>query len=90
MTIQKKLTPEDLKKLEAVHKDFPYHCTLCGKDQWSLAEYLFEVPGYGATAFPGTAIATFPALILTCNTCGNAVFLSAIKLGIVSTKFEDK
>jgi hypothetical protein len=57
-------------------------CGMCGtRNSWQLEPVIYEVREFngGPTSTEG---ALLPAIALSCNACGNTVFLSALRLGI--------
>ena len=65
-------------------------CPLCGNQKWILGDNILELREFrgGGLAIGGKL---FPVVPLTCNNCGNTLFLSALfsKVVEVSKKKED-
>ena len=58
-------------------------CPLCGGSDWNVSEGIFELRGFndGKIVLGGNAI--FPVIPVTCNKCGNTVFISALATGLM-------
>jgi hypothetical protein len=57
-------------------------CSICGTGNWQVEDAIFEL-----REFMGGAVATAgsvkPVLAMTCNGCGQVVFMSPLKTGII-------
>ena len=61
-------------------------CGICGYDDWVVASTVFVLHEYTSlepTGFYGSTESVFPVIPLTCKTCGNVLFLSAVAAGVV-------
>jgi hypothetical protein len=58
-------------------------CIICQHDDWAVASTVFVLPEYSPIPNYSTTQAAFPAIPITCKVCGNVLFLSAIKAGVV-------
>lgn len=58
----------------------PKACALCGLNAWSIEQNIAELRflSMGAFVVGGPVI---PLIVVTCNNCGNTVFVNAIKAG---------
>ncbi len=58
-------------------------CHMCGTTGgWELEPVIYEMREFGGNAV-ATAATVYPALVLTCNSCGHAAFLSALRLKVI-------
>lgn len=57
-------------------------CPMCRISNWSVNESVFVMPEFksGGTVLGGVV---FPVVPVTCNNCGNSVFVNAIKAGVM-------
>ena len=86
-SLNMKLNPKQLEAVtEYVKKWKRPECVLCGHDEWSVSAIVFELPQYGLPPPPFDYYMipqVFPVVPLTCTTCGNVLFLSAILAGVL-------
>lgn len=64
-------------------------CPLCKKNQWSVSDKIWEVREF----FRGglhVSDPKIPVLSITCNNCGNTIFLNAIVAGFVEPRQEGR
>ncbi len=60
-------------------------CPLCGKNEWSIADGVWELREYsGGNLRVGGPI--FPIVLLVCSSCGNTMQISAVKAGVVQAQ----
>jgi hypothetical protein len=81
------LGPEQMTELiEYLKKWESAECAICGDDVWAVADKVYALPEYRSPQAPSyTASQTvFPVITLTCRTCGNVRFLSAVAAGVVA------
>lgn len=57
------------------------NCPLCGGSEWSVSDGIFELRGFNDGKIGGSEI--FPVIPVTCNRCGNTVFISALASGLM-------
>lgn len=80
------LSPEQLGQvIEYLKRWNTAVCAICQNDDWAVAATVFALPEYKLrrTAISTNIQAVFPIIPLTCKTCGNVLFLSAIAAGVV-------
>lgn len=71
-------------------KDKRRPCSLCGGNSWNLNNTIFELKEFtGTNMIIGGGISLFPVLVVTCNNCGNTLFLNAIKQGVIEPDKEE-
>ncbi|MBN1946026.1 MAG: hypothetical protein JW797_10140 [Bradymonadales bacterium] len=80
-----RLTEEQKLKLEQIlteRWEAAHGCWICGSDQWSLSERLFELRehGGGRLQLDGASV---PIVLVTCHGCGNTVMLNIVALGMM-------
>jgi hypothetical protein len=85
-----KLTQSDMQKAQAwlVEKWKNRSCPFHGPTNWEIGQYVIGTVTFSTE---GLKIGgpTYPMLVITCSTCGHAVFVNAIQVGIVP-KYEPK
>lgn len=59
-------------------------CSICGHHSWGVNDKIFQMLEYqkGGIVFGGN-MDLLPVIPVTCNNCGNTIFVNAIKAGIV-------
>lgn len=64
-------------------------CPMCQAGKWSVQDKVFELREFhgGGLVIGGTPIV--PVIPVTCENCGNTIFLNAITAGIVKPEKED-
>ncbi len=79
------LSPEQLGQvIEYLRKWKTAECAICEHDDWAVASTVFVLPEYNSPrAAVYSNLQVFPVIPLTCKTCGNVLFLSAIAAGVV-------
>ena len=55
-------------------------CPLCRKDQFSFSDTIFSLAEYDPAAMGRIDI---PVIPVVCDSCGNVILFSAVKMGIV-------
>jgi len=60
-------------------------CPLCATNRWNISDKIYELREYneGTLVLGGTIV---PLIPVTCQNCGNTVFINSIVIGI--TKLE--
>ena len=60
-------------------------CAICGHEDWSVAGAVFALAEYwsGTNAIYAGSQSVYPVIPVTCKTCGNVLFLSAVAAGVV-------
>lgn len=58
-------------------------CQMCGTGNWNISDSIFELREYnkGNIVIGGGPI--IPIVPITCDNCGNTVFVNAIKAGLI-------
>jgi hypothetical protein len=61
-------------------------CQICEHRDWSVSDRVFELREFhgGDLKIGGSSV--FPTVPVTCNNCGNVVFLNALILGLAKPK----
>jgi hypothetical protein len=80
--------PVDLNKLTEFlgKKTIQLTCPVCQtKNNWSSTKNLYQVTEFQTDNWIGQGNA-LPVLPLTCENCGNIVFINAIKAGLIDPK----
>jgi len=90
-----KLTKEQKEKLIGElnsRKDKAQPCPICGGKRWNVNDTIVEIREFnnGDMVFGGSDSAIIPMITINCEECGYIRFLSAIKLGIINSKQEEK
>jgi hypothetical protein len=57
-------------------------CAVCGSGNWNFDDTVFEMRQFAGGPLPAQG-AIKPVVTMTCQGCGNIVFLNAITTGIV-------
>jgi hypothetical protein len=67
-------------------------CPICGGKGWNVNDAIVEIREFnnGNMVFRGPDSAIMPMITISCLKCGHIRFLSAIKLGIINSKQEEK
>lgn len=81
-----------LKKLNEFSNKSKCTCPLCGNAKWELNDVVFEMREFnGGNLIVGKPSAIMPIVSLSCAECGNTLFFSAIKMGLINpADFDDK
>lgn len=60
-------------------------CLMCGTGNWNISDSIFELREYnqGNLVLGGGPI--IPVVPITCDNCGNTVFVNAIKAGLIES-----
>ena len=70
----------------------PADCIVCGSNNWTIGDVLELRPFRGGNFVIGRG-PIFPVFPVTCNVCGNTVFINAVAAGVVlppsAETFED-
>lgn len=58
-------------------------CQMCGIGNWNISDSIYELREFneGQLALGGGPI--IPVVPITCDNCGNTVFVNAIKAGLI-------
>ncbi len=66
-------------------------CSICKGTSWSTSQNIFELREYNGGALPtDDLISLAPVIPITCKTCSQVVFISAVGSEILQVKKEDK
>lgn len=57
-------------------------CAVCGEGNWNFDDTVFEMRQFAGGPLPAQG-AIKPVVTMTCQSCGNIVFLNALTTGIV-------
>lgn len=85
-----KLTKEQVSLILTKLNNYNYNngrrpCSICGNQKWLLNDTIFEMREFnGGDLIIGEKSAIMPVISLSCTECGNTLFLSAIKMGVIS------
>ena len=78
------LNPEGRDRLQAhLQNVLRKPCAICGNTQWQTDDTIFELRQFGAPATPNAQVTIKPVVSLTCNSCGNVLFMNPLTTGIV-------
>lgn len=89
MKLTKEQTSTILSKLND-YRDSRKPCSICGSKHWTVNDCVFEMREFfGGSYKMGTPTAIMPVITLTCDKCGQTIFLNAIRLGVVNIINED-
>lgn len=89
MKLTKEQTSIILSKLND-YRDSRRPCVICGNNHWTVNDCIFETREFFNEGYKlGTPIATMPMITITCDNCGNTLFLSAIRMGLVNVANEE-
>lgn len=60
-------------------------CPMCGGKEWRVSEKYFELREFndGNLMLGGPNGAVMPVIPVTCNICGNTVFINALNTGLL-------
>lgn len=89
-----KLTKEQTALLLSKLNNYNYNngrrpCAICGNDKWLLNDTIFEMREFnGGNFIIGGKCAIMPVVSISCKECGNTLFLSAIRMGVVTPNTE--
>jgi hypothetical protein len=77
---QKRLLNEKLNNLAV-----PPLCSICSSNDWSATDTIFELREFqrGSLTIGGNQ-SIYPVIPITCNKCGNTLFINAIRIGILA------
>lgn len=83
-----KLSDKQQKALQTQLDDLHIHCTVCGKDNFTLVDKVYELREFneGNLIIGGSNSSVIPLVVLVCVHCGALVTLSAVKLGIFNVE----
>jgi hypothetical protein len=63
----------------------PPKCNICSSDEWSASDTIFEVREFqGGSLIIGGNQSIYPVIPISCNKCGNTVFINALRIGVLS------
>ena len=77
-----KISNEQIQKLISAYK--PYMCPLCHNNNWMIGDTIFYLNEYNKIAFEKQA--QLPVFPITCDKCGNTLFVNAIMANILDIK----
>jgi hypothetical protein len=78
------LNPEGRERLQAhLQNVLRKPCAICGNVQWQTDDTIFELRQFGVGATPNAQVTVKPVVTLTCNGCGNVLFMNALTTGVV-------
>jgi hypothetical protein len=61
----------------------PANCIVCGQNNWQIGE-VFELRAFhGGNLVLGGGNPVLPVFPVSCNVCGNTVFINALRAGVV-------
>lgn len=90
-----KLTKEQASLVLTKLNNYDYNngrrpCVICGNQKWLLNDTIFEMREFngGGLVIGGTS-AIMPVISLSCTECGHTMFISAIKMGIITPQASD-
>ena len=82
---QKVLTQEDKDKVVDWLKDRgrePIECAVCGHQKWTVGDHLVAPAVFSeGNIFLGGA--SYPVVMLICNTCGHTLYLNAVMMKLL-------
>ena len=61
-------------------------CPMCGVRGWAVLDKVFELREFHGGALVLGSGPIIPIVPVTCNNCGNTIFINAIKAGIVDAE----
>lgn len=84
-----KLSEEQRNKL--IHflntKRISPNCQICNSNSWGVSDTIFEMREFqGGNLILGGNQNIFPVIPVSCNECGNTIFLNAIIVGVLETQ----
>jgi hypothetical protein len=86
MKLEKEQIEEIVEKLNKISNP-PRPCSVCGKSLWNVTDRMFEVREFnGGEAVFGGNSTLIPFVTISCQNCGNTIFINAIRMGIVDAK----
>ena len=59
------------------------NCTMCKTGNWTVSDTIFEIREYNDGNLILGAGPLVPIVPITCDNCGNTLFINAIKAGLV-------
>lgn len=81
------LYPSQLSEVVNLLRKYPAaECQVCQHGEWKVSEVIFALPEYLDPLSPGIGPVqreVFPVIPVTCATCGNVFFLSAVAIGLL-------
>ncbi len=61
-------------------------CSFCGNNTWNISSKIFELLEFDANGLQlGGPV--YPVVPITCNNCGNTLFINALVAGLLEQKF---
>ena len=60
------------------------NCQFCDKNNWILSDALFEIREFSGGGLVLGSSAVIPIIVITCNNCGNMIFINAVSLKIIN------
>ncbi len=77
------LNPEGMQRFHAhLQNALRNPCAICGSGNWQFDDTIFELRQFAGGGIAATGQIK-PVVSLTCNGCGNIVFMNALTTGIV-------
>jgi hypothetical protein len=86
MELNKSDLDKIIKYLEKYSPDGP-ECSMCGNNNWNVNDKLLELKEYHGINIYGSGVQV-PVIMVSCEKCGNMIFLSAMVAGIINDKGE--
>ena len=80
------LNPEGRDRLQSHLQNVLRHpCAVCGSGSWQVDDMIFELRQFAGGGL-STQGAIKPVVTITCNGCGNVLFMNAITTGVVQVQ----
>jgi hypothetical protein len=80
------LTDEERKKInDFLEKNWasPQNCSVCHKNSWNISPEVFELRSFhGGSMVIGGKSGIVPLILITCDNCGNTIFINALIAGL--------
>lgn len=78
--------PDGEEIIEFIHSHWSNQiCPMCGGRAWNVSDKIFELREFndGNFVLGGPNSSIVPLIPVTCNKCGNTIFINALSTGLV-------
>jgi hypothetical protein len=74
----------DLKSHISENWKSPAECQVCKKNSWNISNFVYELREFSnGNLVIGGSSGIFPVCPVTCNSCGNTIFINPLIAGII-------
>lgn len=83
------LNPEGMQRFHAHLQNALRHpCAICGSGNWQFDDTIFELRQFAGGGITANGQIK-PVVSITCNGCGNIIFMNALTTGVIQVSQQD-